>query len=298
MKKNNKQISLAGKIFDLSNYLILGLFMFICIYPFYYVIIYSVSNPLHAHNIFLWPMGFTVATYKGIFKMNDIYNAFFISFSRTVLGTVITITCSSFFAYIVTKKELYLRKFIYRFLIVTMYLNAGLIPWYLTMKAYGLKNNFLLYIVPGAVIAFFVILIKTYIESLPASMEESAMIDGAGWITIYSRIIVPLSKPILATIAVYSAVGQWNSWNDNFFLVTKDNLQTMQLILYYYLNRAQVFMNNMTTQDLEAMKVQNLITPQTVKTCITVIATVPIMFAYPFLQKYFVKGIMMGAVKG
>jgi ABC-type sugar transport system, permease component len=272
--------------------------MLICIYPFYYIIIYSFSNPSkNTQDIFLLPVGFSLETYKGIFELNDIYGAFTVSLSRTVLGTIITLICSSFFAYLITKREMYFRQIIYRFLVITMYLNAGLIPWYLTMKLYGLKDNYLLYIIPGAIGAFYIILIKTYIESLPISLEESAMIDGAGYLTIFYKIIVPLSKPILATIAVYAAVGNWNSWNENFFLVNNQKLQTLQLILYSYLNRAQQYQTNMTTRML-SRDAQNLITPQTVRMCITVIATVPIILVYPFLQKYFVKGIMMGAVKG
>lgn len=296
MKKEKIRL---GFIFDIFNYTILGLFMFICMYPLYYVVIYSFSNPtMDMQKVLFWPVGFSLATYQGIFRLNDIFQAFFISISRTVLGTCVTLFCTSLFAYIITKKELYFRKTIYRYLIITMYLNAGLIPWYLTMKVYGLQNNFLLYILGGALPAFYVILIKTHVESLPLSIQESAMIDGAGYLKIYSTIILPLSKPILATIAVYAAVGQWNSWNDNYFLVTNSKLNTIQLVLYNYLNQANAFQANMTTKDITARGIQNLITPQTVRMCITVIATVPILFTYPFLQKFFVKGIMMGAVKG
>ncbi len=299
MKKENTNFLPKGLIFDIFNYIFLGLFMCICIYPFYYVVIYSFSNPvMDMQKVIFWPVGFSLATYKGIFQLNDIFQAFFISASRTVMGTGTTLFCTSLFAYIITKNELYFRKIIYRFLIITMYLNAGLIPWYLTMKAYGLQNNFLLYVLGGALPAFYVILIKTYIESLPVSIEESAMIDGAGYLKTYSQIILPLSKPILATIAVYTAVGQWNSWNDNYFLVTNSRLNTIQLVLYNYLNQANSFQANMTTNDVTARGVQNLITPQTVRMCITVIATVPILFTYPFMQKFYVKGIMMGAVKG
>jgi ABC-type glycerol-3-phosphate transport system permease component len=166
------------------------------------------------------------------------------------------------------------------------------------MKAYGLRNSFLLYIVPGAIQAYFVILIKTYFESLPSSIEESAMIDGAGFLTIYAKIIVPISMPILATIAVFAAVGQWNSWNDNFFLVSESKLQTLQLVLYNYLSNAQNIYTSITTQDVSMQKLRNMVSPQTIRMAITAVATLPILFAYPFLQRYFVKGIMLGAIKG
>jgi len=229
--------------------------------------------------------------------LNDISGAFLVSAARTVLGTGITVIATSFLAYLVTKEEMFARKFIYRFIIITMYLNAGLIPWYLTMKEYGLKNNFLLYVLPGAVSAYYMILVKTYIESLPPSLEESAKIDGAGYIRTFCSIIFPLSKPIVATIGIYAAVGQWNTWTDNYFLVTDGKLQTLQMILYNYLSQAQN-MANISAQVMADGANAVKITSTSIKMCITVIVTLPIMCVYPFMQRYFVKGIMMGAVKG
>ncbi len=293
-----KSTSLSSKIFDICNYILFTVLTFICIYPFYYVIIYSVSDANRAltESVFLLPVGFSLDTYKSMFNLNDIPHAFLVSLARTLIATVITIVCSSFFAYLVTKNEMYFKKAVYRFVIITMYLNAGLIPWYLVMKMYGLKDNFLLYVIPGAVVAFYVILLKTYMEQLPAEIEESAKIDGADYLTIFFKIIFPLSKPIIATVAVYSLVGQWNSWTDNFFLVSDSKLQTLQMILYNYLNQASR-LQNMSSQSINAGAIQ-AITPQSVKMCVTVIVVLPILFAYPYLQRYFVKGIMMGAVKG
>jgi len=271
----------------------------LCVYPFYYIIIYSFSNPKLAdiHNVFLFPVGFSLYTYLGIFKLNDISSAFVVSLSRAVLGMAITVVCSSFFAFLVTKKEMYFRKIVYRIVVASMYLNAGLIPWYLTMKFYGLKDNFLLYIIPGAVGAFYVILVKVYIEQLPSELEESAKIDGAGILTVFFRILFPISKPIIATIAVYSVVAGWNSWVDNYFLVSNEHLNTLQLLLYTYLTQAELQMaSSAKAMNINTNVVQ--LTSTSIKMCITVIATVPILFAYPFLQRYFVKGIMMGAVKG
>lgn len=297
MRKRKASISIGNKIFNVLNITLFIILGFLCLYPFYYVIIYSISNPAQANNVILLPKGFSLETYKALFRTNDIFNAFWISTARTVLGTCITIICTSFLAYLVTQKAMYFRKLVYRFVIITMYLNAGIIPWYLTMKSYGLKDNFLLYIIPSAISAYYMILIKTYIESLPPALEESAMIDGAGYITIFARIIFPLAKPIIATVAIYAAVGQWNTWSDNFFLVNDAKLQTLQMILYNYLQSAQT-LSNATTQDILSGGTVVKITPMAIKMCITVIATAPILFVYPFLQKYFVKGIMIGAVKG
>lgn len=280
----------------LLNILFLVL-VILCVYPFYYILVYSLSDPDRAAYAFLYPIGFNLDGYRTLFQLNNIFHAAVISALRTVLGTLITVTCTSFAAYLVTKREMMWRTFVYRFFVVTMYLNAGLIPWYLTMRAYGLKNNFLLYILPGAVSAYYMILTKTYMESLPESLEESAMLDGAGYVTIFWKIILPLSKPIIATVAIYNAVNQWNSWSDNYFLVSDENLQTLQLILYNYLNSA-TNLAQASTQQLEAMGASMTMTPMSIKMCITVITTLPIMCVYPFLQKHFAKGIMIGAVKG
>lgn len=293
------KISIGERVFNVINYVVMILFMLICIYPFYYVIIYSISDPTQAAGgVFLLPAGLELTSYKEIFEKGDILWAFLVSVARTVLGTIICVGASSFFAYLVTKKEMVARKFIYRFVIVTMYLNAGLIPWYLTMKAYGLRDNFLLYILPGAVNAFYMILIKTYIEQLPPSLEESASLDGAGVFTIFSKIILPISKPIIATVTVYCAVGQWNTWTDNFFLVSDTRLQTVQLILYNYLNNAQAIADSMRNSAGGVGITASSISPESVQMAVIVIAVVPIMMVYPFLQKYFAKGIMMGAIKG
>lgn len=295
MEKNR---SAASKAMSVVLYVILTIFAFLCIYPFYYIIIYSISDANQAASgLFLLPKGFSLETYKGLFLLNDIPQALLISVSRSILGAIIAIVGSSFFAYLVTNQKMIGRRFVYRFVVLTMYLNAGLIPWYMTMKAYGLQNNFLLYILPGLVTAYYVILIKTYIESLPRELEESALIDGAGIFTRYLRIVMPLSKPIIATIAVYAVVGQWNAWTDNYFLISDARLQTLQMILYNYLNQANRF-QQMSSSAMDASAAANMITPTSVKMCVTVVVVIPIMCVYPFLQRYFVKGIMMGAVKG
>ncbi len=281
------------------NYLAISLFTLMCIFPFYYVIIYSISDPaVAARGVYLWPKKLSFETYRGIFERRDLLGAYVISTARTVVGTFLSVLCSSFLAYLVTKKEMIGRRAVYRFVITTMYLSVGLIPWYLTMKAYGLRNNFLLYVVPGTINAFYLILVKTYIEQLPSSLEESAAIEGAGVFTIFFRIIMPLSKPIVATITVYCAVAQWNAWTDNFFLVSVPQLQTVQMILYTYLNSAQALAETMRNAVIVGPERVPAITPQSVQMAVIVISVLPILMVYPFLQKYFAKGIMLGAIKG
>lgn len=267
------------------------------IYPFYYIAIYSISDPGKASmGIYLLPAGFSFINYIKIFEADYILNAFFISASRAAAGTAITLLFSSLLAYLVTKKELILRRLIYRLVIITMYLNAGLIPWYMTMKALGLKNNFLLYILPSAVGAFFLILLKTYFEQLPPSVEESAFIDGAGILRTFFQVILPLSLPILAAVAVFSAVGQWNAWSDNLFLVTDTRLKTLQLALYEFLQ--QNLSEMMSKDNSITNKSSIVVTSMSIKMTISVISIIPIFMVYPLLQKYFIKGILLGAIKG
>lgn len=289
-------------LYQLANSGVLLLFAFLCVYPFYYIIINSLSHPAEsAKGVYFWPQDITLSSYEQLMQIPSIFQSIFISVARTVVGTVVTVFCSAFLGYMVTKKELPFRTAIYRLIIVTMFFGSGLIPWYMLMKTLYLKNNFLLYVLPGAVSAFFIILVKTYIESLPPSLEESAQIDGAGVWTIFIKIIFPLSLPIIACIAVFTAVGQWNSWADNFYLVTDSRLNTLQYLLYTNLksNMADIMRTSAsnTTQGA-ALASTGRVTPMSIRYAITVITVIPIMLIYPFMQKYFVKGIMLGAIKG
>ncbi len=292
---------LGNYIFSTINYTIFIIFAFICIYPFYYIFIFSLSNPQESvkGGIYLLPKGFTFFNYLSVGKLTGIPSAALVSVARTVIGTAVTIFSCSIFGYALSKKELIFRKLFYRMVVITLYLNAGLIPWYITMRTIKLQNSFFLYILPWAVSGFYLILIKTYMEQLPPSMEESAMIDGANSFMIFIKIVFPLSLPVIATIAVFSAVNQWNAWTDNFFLVRNPNLQTLQLILLTYLRESESIARNISSMDPELLsKRVATLTPIAVRMTITMIATLPIVFVYPFMQRYFVKGIMLGAVKG
>ena len=301
MTSNKMNLSAGERIFEIFNYIFMTLFTLVCIYPFYYILIYSLSDVSQAaRGVYLFPAGFDLSSYSQILAKGDLGHAYFISVARTVIGTAFCVLASSIFAYLVTKKEMIFRRLVYRFVIITMYMSAGLIPWYITLKTYGLRDNFLVYILPGAVNAFYIILVKTFIEQLPSSMEESAALDGAGFFTTFFKIIFPLSKPILATIAVYAAVGSWNAWIDNYFLVRSPKLQTVQLILYKYINDAQSVADSMRNGEMSAGggAVKVSMTPESVRMTITIMTVIPIMVVYPFLQRYFIKGIMMGAIKG
>ncbi len=309
INKNSSRIRVsAGRIvFNIFNYSLLTLFMFCCIYPFYYIIINSLSSSAGiSKGVAILPKEFNIEAYKAIFEDGSIASAFFISVSRVVVSTSLVLIFSAMFAYLVTQKELPFRKVIYRFAIITMYVGGGLIPWYLTMRAYGLQNTFLLYIVPGMFNCFFVILMKTFMEQLPSSLEESAKIDGAGFFTVFIKIIFPLIIPIVATCAVFNAVGQWNAWMDNFLLVSDKRLNTIQLILFNVIGKAESIAREARNAadrgeavDIEKLKrLSDMVSPMGVRMATTVVTTLPIILVYPYMQKHFVKGIMMGAIKG
>lgn len=298
MQEMHKKTSTSDKVFNGVVYVVMILLAFMCFYPFYYVFIYSISDPtLAQQGVTLLPKGFSLINYQKVIQLDGIAQSFLISLARTVFGTAITVVACSFFAYLVTQ-NLYARKVIYRFVIFTMYFNAGLIPMYLTYRMYHLTNTFWVYIIPSAISAYYIVLLKTFIEGIPESLAESAKLDGAGVITVFFKIIFPLSKPILATITVFAAIAQWNNWFDNYIYVQNDALKTMQLMLYDYLNQASQ-LSQMSTSSLQhGAAAATQVTAQGVRMTITMVVTIPILLVYPFMQRYFAKGIMLGAVKG
>ena len=293
------KVNIANVAFHTVNYLMFGLFTLICIYPFYYILIYSLSDTTKASmGVYLLPEGFTLYNYYSLLTNEGIANAALITVLRTVTGTALAVFCTALFGYLLTKKELPFRRLIYRLVVMTMYINAGLIPYYMMIKAIGLRNSFFVYIIPYAVGAFNLILIKTFIEQMPPSIEESAMVDGAGYLILFVKLIFPLSLPIIATVTVFTAVFQWNSFSDNLIFVTNPKLQTLQMLLYRILQNVAEARQNVRTDEMARNIRIVQPTPTTIRMTITMIVTLPILFVYPFLQRYFVKGIMLGAVKG
>ncbi len=203
-------------VIDTVIYLVFGIFAIICIYPFYYIFINSISanNLVQQGKIMFVPQGIHLNNYAKILQLEGLEMAVVNSIVRTVVGTAVHVAGTAFVGYAMSRQEFWHRKFWYRFVIVTMYLSAGVVPVYMNMRMLGLLNNFLVYILPGAVSAYNMILIKTYMESISPSLEESAVLDGAGYAVRFLKIILPLSKPILATVAVFKAVGEWNAYMD------------------------------------------------------------------------------------
>lgn len=296
------KLKLGDVTFSVLNYVVFGLFTFICILPFYYLLINTISdNSLVSKGAILWlPKGIHFGNYIQVLQMRGLGNSAFISLARTVLGTVLNVVGTAFLGYALSKKELWHRKLWYRMVIITMYFNAGIIPWFINMKNLGLTNNFLAYILPSIIAPFSLILFKTYVESLPSSLEESAELDGAGYMTLFTKIIFPLCKPIIATIAVFGAVNQWNSFTDTLFLMTDQKLYPLQFTLYQYMNEA----NSLAATMKAAMSgggtvdVSSMLTPSSIKMTVSMVVVIPVLCVYPFFQRYFVNGIMLGAVKG
>lgn len=297
-----RKLSLGDHVFYAVDYIILTLFTLVCVIPFYYLFINTISdNTLVTKGLITWlPQGIHFDNYRQILKIDGLFNSVLVSVGRTVLGTVLTLIGTTFLGYAFSKAEFWKRKLWYRFVLITMYFNAGIIPWYINMKNLGLINNFLAYIIPGIVSPFSLILFKTYVESIPASLEESADLDGAGYIKKYVSLVMPMSKPIVATLVVFSAVGQWNSFTDTLFLMTDSKYYSLQFMLYQYLNESNALADSLRQAAASGSQVNlaAVLTPTGVKMTISMVVLIPILCVYPFFQKYFVNGIMIGAVKG
>jgi putative aldouronate transport system permease protein len=288
--------------FDLINVLLLTVFTLICVFPFYYLFINTISdNALSARGLItLLPKGVHFENYIQIFKISGILTAAIVSLARTVIGTTLSVFASAFLGYLLTKQNMIGHKLVYRFIVVTMYFNAGVIPWYINMMNLHLLNNFLVYILPTIVAPYSIILVKTYVESIPSALEDAAQMDGAGYMARFAWVILPVCLPILATITIFSAVGQWNSFQDTLFLISDNRLYTLQFLLYRYMNEAEALATIIKTAESSELLANMTITqtPTSIKMTVSMIVVLPILLVYPYFQKYFVKGIMIGAVKG
>ncbi len=303
-KKHKRKYKLTPGdiIFNILNYGFFGIFTLSCIFPFYYIFINTISSrsAVARGDVLFYPIGVTLKNYLDILKVDDVFQAFGVSVARTLIGTALMVLATGFIGYLVTKEEMWHRKLWYRFLIITMYFNAGIIPWYMNMNMLGLTDHFVAYIIPGIVAPYNIILVKTYIESIPGELEESAFMDGAGYLTVFWKIVWPLSRPILATIAIFGAVGHWNSFTDSLILMQNTpKLYTLQHLLYNYLNQATNIGAAMNSGDSAAVAAAaEMLNNKVIKYTVAMTSIIPILLVYPFMQRYFEKGIMLGAVKG
>ncbi|MDR1569537.1 MAG: carbohydrate ABC transporter permease [Oscillospiraceae bacterium] len=291
-------------VFHAVNYTVFMLFAFACLFPFYYLFINTISDNelVRIGAIKLIPRGVHFNNYVKLLSVSDIGRSLIVTIYRTVLGTALMVAASAFMGYLVTKQEMFARRVVYRALVATMYFNAGLIPWFLNMSMLGLTGNFWGYVIPSIVSPFNIILVKTYVESLPKELEESATIDGAWYPTVFRRIVFPLCKPVLATIAIFGAVGHWNSFTDSIILMSSQpKLYTLQHRLYIYLNSSSnlgALMSAGSGGTISESAIASTLNMRTMQLTVAMVTILPILFVYPFMQRYFQKGIMIGAVKG
>ena len=296
-KKRHSRETVQDRILDLLFYLIVGIFMLICLYPVYFVIIasFSSSAAVNSGKMLLWPEGFHLQGYKFVFSDARILTGYTNTIMYTVGGTVVGLICSLAAGYSLSRKDLPFRNLIMMLLVFTMYFHGGMIPTYLVVKNLGLINTRAVLIILGCVSVYNIILIRTFFQSnLPDELYEAATIDGCGNMRFFLTFAIPLSKAIVAVIALYLAVGYWNSYYNSLVYTTNNNLKPLQLFI-----REMLMQSNSTTDFADAeLAAQHMLMLQVIKDAVIVVATVPIMCVYPFLQKYFVQGVMIGSVKG
>lgn len=279
------------------DYILMVLFIgmiAITIYPFLNVLAISLNDPMDTmRNVnFIIPRKFTLANYIYIFTENNMMMPFMLSVLKTVVGTGIGVLFTSMLAYVLSRKDFYFNKSFTILFIITMYVSGGMIPEYLLiMRTLRMGNNFWVYIIPGMIWVYNVILMRSFIEGLPMALQEAAKIDGANDFIIWYKVILPLCTPVIATVSLFIAVGQWNSFMDTYLYARE--LPTLQYVLYEIMESAQIKVD----PHAAAQGVQNTVSPMSVRMAVTVVATVPILIVYPFLQKYFVGGMTLGAVK-
>lgn len=290
-----------GIIFNILNTTFMIIFAVLMLYPFWNTVAVSFNEAVDTirGGITFYPRRFTLANYKLVFATGTIFNAFLVSVARTSINMVTSVFLTAMIAYVLSRPDFMFRKFFTIIIVVSMYINAGLIPTYFLIKKLHLLNTFWVYIIPGMINAFNFLVIRTYLKTIPDSVIESVRMDGGGDFTIFTRIILPLSTPVLATIGLFVAVGAWNSWFDTLIYASaKVNLHTLQYKLMEYLQSSQS--QSRSSSDVGAMALagtSSLVTPVSIRAAITVIAAAPILIVYPFMQRYFVVGLNIGGVK-
>lgn len=284
-------------VVDVVNYALLTIVGIVMLYPFYYTIICSFSDgiDLMKGGVYLFPRVWSLASYKLFLSDASWQSAFFVSVARTVVGTVLCTLLTTVFAYGLSRRELLFRRGYTMMVIITMYFSGGLIPYYVLLRNLGLLNTFWVYVIPGMVNTFFTLTGINFMRAIPEPVLEAARIDGASEFRIFRQIVLPTSLPFLATLALFSAVGHWNSWLDSAYYVRDPRLHTLAFKTMTTLNQALASSRDAATAG--QISQANVTTNFTIQATAMVISMVPILCVYPFLQKYFVQGMMLGAVK-
>lgn len=296
-KKNfNKKASAADTAFTVFNTIFMIVFVVITLYPVLNTLAISLNDGTDAlkGGIYLLPRKFTWKNYTTVLQKNNLVTGAMITVARTVIGTLLALVMNAILAFIVSRPKFLFRKQLSLFWVITMYVNGGLIPTFILYKNLHLTNSFWVYVVPGVISAFNMLVIRTYMNGLPDSLVESAQLDGAGYTTIFVKIISPLCKPVYATVALFVAVGQWNSWFD---AMLYNRMSGEYTTLQYELMK---LLSSVTAQGASAESMKNAVgavTPTSVRAAATILTMLPIICIYPFLQKYFVAGLTLGGVK-
>lgn len=298
--------TIGDRVFESLNILFLLLIIIATLYPFINSTAISLNdaNDTTRGGITLYPRIFTLRNYELIFKNPNIYNAYYITVMRTVVGTVLGLAFTSALAYGMAHEHLVGKRFYILFCIIPMYFSGGLLPFYFLVRSLGLMNRFWVYIIPGMVGIWNMILMRTYFKGIPIALEESARIDGASYITVFARIILPISTPIIATIALFIGVGQWNAWFDAAIFVTRQELKPMQTVLLRIISEArfaeQLAQSTAGGATVDAGNIGKgiQVNVRSITMATMIVTIIPIILTYPFLQRYFIKGIMIGSLKG
>ena len=300
----HKKLNAENIIFTTLNTAFLILLSAVMLYPMLNTLAVSFNEGLDTvrGGIYLWPRIFSLQNYRVVYHMDTIYGAFVVSITKTIVTVVTNLFFTTMLAYTLSREEYVFKKPITVIFVLTMYFNAGLIPNYMLIRNLGMINSFSVYWIPNIISAFNLIVIRTYIKSIPESLIESAKMDGAREFRIFLQIIMPLCVPVLATIALFVAVGSWNAWFDTFlYNSARQELSTLQYELQKLLSSALNAGNSTQGGGANAAAQSgagNVTTPQSIRAAITIVTSVPILIVYPFLQRYFVTGLTIGGVKG
>lgn len=292
------KLSRGEQIASAINYIVLGLFALLALAPFVHVLAQSLSShqAISSGRVSLWPVDFTLEAYSRVLSEQEFLNSFQVSVLRTIVGTCVNVVLTCLLAYPLSKVYIKGRTVIMFLVVFSMMFGGGMIPTFLVVKETGLLNSFWAFIIPGAVSAFNVIIIRNFFQSVPAELEESAKIDGGSNLGILFRIVIPLSMPAIATITLFHAVGHWNSFFDTVLYITDRKLFPLQVYLRELImfNQSGIDNNSGYSANMDS----TLLALESLKAAALIASTLPILIVYPFLQKYFVKGIMLGSVKG
>lgn len=291
--------TVGGELFTIINAIFMIAFVVITLYPVLNTLAVSFNDGTDAlrGGIYLWPRKWSLQNYSTVLQKDNLITGAYISVARTVLGTVFGLAANALLAFIVSRKKFLFKSQLSLFWVITMYVNGGMIPVFLVYKGLGLTNSFWVYVIPGMLGAFNMLVMRTYMLGISDSLEESAQLDGAGYMTIFIKIISPLCKPVYATVALFIAVGQWNSWFDAMlYNRMSDQYTTMQYELMKLLS--SVTNQGATAETMQnAVEAAGAVTPTSIRAAATIITTLPIVCLYPFLQRYFVAGLTIGGVK-